>query len=221
VSRRDRERERERRERDRETALTPDAQRVVAGPRALRPVPAVGVVRPDLAALAPRIHRVELPLSLRSVVAGGRTAPLPLRRRRPPRMLIVEEDRRRVVVVARSSDAALRPSVDVRPPRTLAPRPHAVVGAPSPLVPRPLSQVPTPLVAVQRLVLFVPFFPGRVAVGRAPPALSPRLQAVLPPLPFGRVLLAIFVVSKYNMRVQACDLHTGATVHLWRATVHP
>ena len=27
--------------------------------------------------------------------------------------------------------------------------------------------------------------------------------------------------SKYNRPVQACDLHTGATVHLWRATVHP
>jgi len=27
--------------------------------------------------------------------------------------------------------------------------------------------------------------------------------------------------SKYNITVQARDLHTGATVHLWRATVHP
>ena len=27
--------------------------------------------------------------------------------------------------------------------------------------------------------------------------------------------------SRYNRTVQARDLHTGATVHLWRATVHP
>ena len=27
--------------------------------------------------------------------------------------------------------------------------------------------------------------------------------------------------SKYNMGVPAHILHTGATVHLWRATVHP
>ena len=30
-----------------------------------------------------------------------------------------------------------------------------------------------------------------------------------------------YVVSRYNRTVQARDLHTGATVHLWRATVHP
>ena len=28
-------------------------------------------------------------------------------------------------------------------------------------------------------------------------------------------------ISKYNRPVQGRDLHTGATVHLWRATVHP
>ena len=27
--------------------------------------------------------------------------------------------------------------------------------------------------------------------------------------------------SRINRRLQARDLHTGATVHLWRATVHP
>jgi len=27
--------------------------------------------------------------------------------------------------------------------------------------------------------------------------------------------------SRYNRRLQGRDLHTGATVHLWRATVHP
>ena len=67
----------EKRQHRRRRASAPDAQRVVAGPGALRPVPPV-VVGP---ALAPRVHRVELPLALRSVVAPGRPAPLPLHRR--------------------------------------------------------------------------------------------------------------------------------------------
>ena len=28
-------------------------------------------------------------------------------------------------------------------------------------------------------------------------------------------------MSRYNRRLPGSDLHTGATIHLWRATVHP
>jgi len=37
----------------------------------------------------------------------------------------------------------------------------------------------------------------------------------------GRKLVIRVRVSRYNRRLQGRDLHTGATVHLWRATVHP
>jgi len=36
-----------------------------------------------------------------------------------------------------------------------------------------------------------------------------------------KTLKDVSSTSISNRRVQACDLHTGATVHLWRATVHP
>jgi len=41
--------------------------------------------------------------------------------------------------------------------------------------------------------------------------------------PFGvnSLVLLLIYISISNIRVQARDLHTGATVHLWRATVHP
>ena len=59
-----------------------------------------------------------------------------------------------------------------------------------PLVPGRL--VPLHPILLLIIVKFVPFFPGSFI----PPALSPRRQADLPPLPFRRVCLEVFVVGK-------------------------
>ena len=146
-------------------------------------------------ALAPCLHRVELPRSLRSIRVAGRIAPSSLDQvdRCPPSLIV----RHQHVV-----SAALGPSVDVRP-RSLAPSSHGVVRAPSPFLSQfllapvvPCSRVPLSPI----LVKFVPFSPGRIAVDRTPPALPPRLQADITPLPFRSVWPTIFAVGKLLSR---------------------